>query len=238
MGELIDFVNWLNNHDKVRAIFDTKQRELLGKILAYLLPNLTRWTTHLVAAIRFAFLKAPIRAAILNQRDDIIKAQVGAEANARKRQALEEDAIYYCNLVESNAWWDKLQKTVIPDLEHICYLTNIAQSDHVRPDQFLLAVGGLFLHFHGFSARQKSAERGLGQRMCKRVEKRFKELDQVVFVLALVLNPFEKLSRFGDKAQIDVFKISTELIAVSALFDSFVLLAQKASPLFFSFSNA
>jgi hypothetical protein len=71
-----------------------------------------------------------------------------------------------------------------------------------------------------------------------RVEKRFKELDQVVFVLALVLNPFEKLSRFGDKAQIDVFKISTELIAVSALFDSFVLLAQKASPLFFSFSNA
>ncbi|KAJ7926541.1 ribonuclease H-like domain-containing protein [Mycena leptocephala] len=214
MGELIDFVNWLNNHDKVRAIFDTQQQEMFGKILPYLLPNLTRWTTHLVAAIRFAFLKAPIRAAILNHRDAIVKAQVGAETNARKRLALEEDAIYHCDLVESNAWWDKLQKIIIPDLDHICYLTNIAQSDHVHPDQFLLALVSLFLHFHGFSTRQKASERGLGQRMCKRIEKRFKELDQVVFVLALILNPFEKLSRFGDKAQIDVFKLSTELVTL------------------------
>ncbi|KAJ7202919.1 ribonuclease H-like domain-containing protein [Mycena pura] len=212
MGELIDFVNWLNSHDKVRAIFDTRQQVTVGKILAYLLPNLTRWTTHLVAAIRFDFLKIPIRAAILNDRDAIVKAQIGAETNPRKRQALEDDAVHYCDLVESNTWWDKLRNTVIPDLEHICYLTNIAQSDHVRPDQFLLALGGLFLHFHGFSGRTKSAERALGQRMCKRIEKRFKELDQVVFVLALILNPFEKLSRFGDKAHIDVFKISTELI--------------------------
>ncbi|KAJ7754674.1 ribonuclease H-like domain-containing protein [Mycena maculata] len=214
MGELIDFVNWLNSHDKVRAIFDTKQQEMFGKTLAYLLPNLTRWTTHLVAAIRFDFLKDPIRAAILNHRDAIVKAQVGAEANASRRLALEEDAIHHCELVESNAWWDKLRKTVIPDLEHICYLTNIAQSDHVRPDQFLLALPGLFLHFYGFSARPKPSERALGQRMCKRIEKRFKELDQVVFVLALILNPFERLSRFGDKAQIDIFKISTELVTL------------------------
>ncbi|KAF7342787.1 DUF659 domain-containing protein [Mycena sanguinolenta] len=215
MGELIDFVNWLNSHDKVRDIFDAKQQETFGKILAYLLPNLTRWTTHLIAAIRFEFLKGPIRAAILNHRDEIVKAQVGAETNPRKKQALEDDAIYHCELVESNAWWDKLQKNIIPDLEHICYLTNIAQSDHVRPDQFLLALAGLFLHFDGFSARSKLSDRRLGQHMCKRIEKRFKELDQVVFVLALVLNPFEKLSRFGDKAQIDVFKLSTEIVTVS-----------------------
>ncbi|KAK6977096.1 DUF659 domain-containing protein [Favolaschia claudopus] len=206
IGELIDFVNWLNSHDK--------QQEKLGKILAYLLPNLTRWTTHLVAALRFASLKTLIRAAILNHRDAIVQAQVGAETNARKRQALEDDAIYHCNLVESNAWWDKLQKIIIPDLEHICFLTNIAQSDHVRPDQFFLALAGLFLHFHGFSTRPTATERKLGQNMCKRIEKRFKELDQVVFVLALILNPFEKLSRFGDKAQIDVFKLSTELVTV------------------------
>jgi hypothetical protein len=220
MGELIDFVNWLNSHDKVRAIFDTKQQEMFGKVLAYLLPNLTRWTTHLVAAIRFDFLKAPIRAAILNHRDDIVKAQVGAETNARKRMALEDDAISHCNKVESNAWWDRLRKTVIPDLEHICYLTNISQSDHVRPDQFLLALAGLFLHFNGFSTREKAAERVLGQRMCKRIEKRFSELDQAVFVLALILNPFEKLSRFGDKAKIDVFKLSTELITVRVKYNS------------------
>ncbi|KAJ6569750.1 hypothetical protein DFH09DRAFT_1313540 [Mycena vulgaris] len=143
MGELIDFVNWLNNHDKVLAIFDTKQQEMFGKIFAYLLPNLT------------------LRTAILNHRDAIVKAQVGAEPNARKRLALEEGTIHHCDLVESNAWWDKLRKTVIPDLEPICYLINIAQSDHVRPDQFLLALGGLFLHFHGFSAHFGGDQLGL-----------------------------------------------------------------------------
>ncbi|KAJ7859016.1 hypothetical protein B0H14DRAFT_3446866 [Mycena olivaceomarginata] len=35
-----------------------------------------------------------------------------------------------------------------------------------------------------------------------------------VFVLALVLNPFQKLSRFGDKPNIDPFVLSTELIAL------------------------
>ncbi|KAJ7235969.1 hypothetical protein C8J57DRAFT_1248072 [Mycena rebaudengoi] len=134
------------------------------------------WTTHLVAAIQFEFLKGLICAIILNKQDKIIKAQVGVESNVCKRTALEEDAICYCEMVESHAWWDRLSKIIIPDLEHICYLTNIVQSDHIK--------------------------------------KHFKELDQVVFVLALVLNPFEKLSRFGDKAQIDVFKLSEELIKV------------------------
>ncbi|KAJ7235968.1 hypothetical protein C8J57DRAFT_1248071 [Mycena rebaudengoi] len=34
MGKLIDFVNWLNSHDKVR---DDKQQEMLSKTLAYLI---------------------------------------------------------------------------------------------------------------------------------------------------------------------------------------------------------
>ncbi|KAK7017310.1 DUF659 domain-containing protein [Favolaschia claudopus] len=206
IGELIDFVNWLNNHDKVRAIFDTQQQELSGKILAYILPNLTRWTTHLIAAIRFSLLKAPIRAAVLNHPDAIVKAQVGAETNARKKMALQDDAIHHCTVVESHAWWDRLQQTIIPDFEHICYLTNIAQSDH--------QVSSSISADSRLSTRSKASERGLGQRMCKHIEKRFKELDQVVFVLALILNPFERLSRFGDKAQIDVFKLSTELITL------------------------
>ncbi|KAJ7203635.1 ribonuclease H-like domain-containing protein [Mycena pura] len=211
IGELIDAVVWINSHDKVRAIFDERQQVTYGKTLAYLLPNLTRWTTHLVAAIRFDALKVPIRAAILNERDAIVAAQVGAERNTQKRKALEKDAEDHCNILEPNAWWDRLHKKIIPDLEHICYLTNISQSDSVRPDQFLLALAGLFLHFHGFSARETATERALGKRMCARIEKRWKELDQVVFLLALILNPFEGLSRFGPKAKINIFDLSTLL---------------------------
>ncbi|CAK5276915.1 unnamed protein product [Mycena citricolor] len=200
LGELIDVVNWINSHDKVRDIFDKEQEKANGKVLAYILPNLTRWTTHLIAAVQFEFLKAPIRAAILSRRDDIVAAQVGAETNTRKRLALEEDAISHCEMIESNGWWDRLKRSVIPDMEHICYLTNISQSDHVRPDQFLLALA--------------ATNRTLGKNMCARIEKRFKELDQPVFVFALILNPFERLERFGDDAKVDVFKLSTELVAL------------------------
>ncbi|KAJ7023602.1 ribonuclease H-like domain-containing protein [Mycena alexandri] len=213
MEELIEIVNWLNSKDKVREIFDQTQMTLAGKILAYILPNLTRWTTHLIAALRFDSLKNPIRHAVLNKRDEIIAAHIGAESNQRKRAEMREVALAHCAMLEPNAWWDELEK-IIPDLEHICYLTNIAQSDHVRPDQFLLALAGLFLHFAGFSARVLAEDRALGNRMCARIEKRFKELDQPVFVLALVLNPFQKLSRFGDMANIDQFVLSTELISL------------------------
>ncbi|KAJ6579999.1 hypothetical protein DFH09DRAFT_830369, partial [Mycena vulgaris] len=97
-----------------------------------------RWTTHLVAALRFFSLKTPICATILNKRDEIVAAHIGAKSNRRKHDEMREVALGHCATRESNTWWDELEK-IIPDLEHICYLTNIAQSDHVRPDQFLLS---------------------------------------------------------------------------------------------------
>ncbi|KAJ7664843.1 ribonuclease H-like domain-containing protein [Mycena rosella] len=192
MEELIEIVNWLNSKDKVRDIFDKTQLTSTGNILAYILPNLTRWTTHLIAALRFSSLKNPIRDAVLNKRDEIIAAHIGTESNRRKHEEMRDVALAHCATLEGHAWWDELDKIIL-NLEHICYLTNIAQSDHVRPDQFLLALAGLFLHFAGFSARASAED---------------------LFVLALVLNPFQKLSRFGDMENIDPFIVSTEFITL------------------------
>ncbi|KAJ7878122.1 hypothetical protein B0H14DRAFT_2567386 [Mycena olivaceomarginata] len=77
--ELIDFVHWLNSHDKIREIFYQRQVKVNehGTVYVYLVANLTRWTTHLVAFIRFRALKVPIRNAILTDRDDIIQARLG-----------------------------------------------------------------------------------------------------------------------------------------------------------------
>ncbi|KAJ7441166.1 hypothetical protein B0H11DRAFT_2204860 [Mycena galericulata] len=46
------------------------------------------------------------------------------------------------------------------------------------------------------------------QGMMARIEKRWAALDQPFFVLSLVLNPYESLARFGDKAGINVFFIA------------------------------
>jgi hypothetical protein len=52
-----DLISWINNHGKVRKMFDAAQEQIsvdrTGKpvVLAYLPANITRWTTHCVAFI-------------------------------------------------------------------------------------------------------------------------------------------------------------------------------------------
>ncbi|KAG6858187.1 hypothetical protein C0995_001975 [Termitomyces sp. Mi166 len=76
----------------------------------------------------------------------------------------------------------------------------------MRPDQVLLTFAGIFLYF------QKHSSPAVATGMAKRIEKRWKALDQPMFVLALVLNPFERLSRFGDKAAVSQFTLHTILL--------------------------
>ncbi|KAF8142876.1 hypothetical protein K438DRAFT_2111369 [Mycena galopus ATCC 62051] len=77
-------IGWINNHGKVRVIFDNAQRELspdrVGRILilAYLVANLTRWTTHCIAFLRLLILQEYLQFAVLRDRGAIIAAQVGA----------------------------------------------------------------------------------------------------------------------------------------------------------------
>jgi len=49
----------------------------------------------------------------------------------------------------------------------------------------------------------------------QRIEKRWKALDQPMFVLALILNPFEGISHFSEKAAISPFTLNTVLLEVS-----------------------
>ena len=53
--------------------------------------------------------------------------------------------------------------------------------------------------------------------MMKRIEKRWNALDQPMFVLAFVLNPFEEVSRFGEKAGLSQFTLNTLLLEVGEL---------------------
>ncbi|KAJ7751559.1 hypothetical protein DFH07DRAFT_774804 [Mycena maculata] len=48
--------------------------------------------------------------------------------------------------------------------------------------------------------------------MTKRLEKQWAALDQDLFILCLVLNPYECVSHFGDQAKIPVFTLSSVLM--------------------------
>jgi hypothetical protein len=219
-------INWIQNHDKVCKIFDSAQAELCKAkrpnvkaiILAYLVANLTRWTTHYVAFARLLVLKEPLKLAVMKHREAIIKAQVGAAQSTEKKR-LELEANEFCDIVEDELhFWNGL-KQVVGDLEPICYGTNLNQKDSTRPDQVLLTLIGIYCHF------KDHPESEVCEEMMRCVEKRWKDCDQPVFLLALILNPFEVLSCFGPKANFNQFKCLDLVITVS----SFVLSIEHSS---------
>ncbi|KAF5347675.1 hypothetical protein D9758_014844 [Tetrapyrgos nigripes] len=199
--EATDLVGWINNHGRIRDIFNQVQSSQTNKILAYLVANLTRWTTHVISFHRLEELKKPLRVASLSHRDNIIAAQVGAEKNAREVQELTAAATRQLDPIDNNQFWSQLS-TVVEDLEPICYATNICQSDHAGPDVVLLAFVGVFLHFKNHSDRHLSLE------MTKRLERRWKSFDQNLMIGVLILNPYERLDRFGPNANANAFSIN------------------------------
>ncbi|KAJ7915879.1 hypothetical protein B0H13DRAFT_2452234, partial [Mycena leptocephala] len=97
-------------------------------------------------------------------------------------------------------------ETVAQDIEPICYITNINQSDRTRADQVLLGFAGVFLHF------KRHSDVNISTGMMARIEKRWAALDQPMFVFCVILNPYERLDRFGPRAGTDAFNLSTALV--------------------------
>ncbi|KAJ6624745.1 ribonuclease H-like domain-containing protein [Mycena sp. CBHHK59/15] len=204
-------ISWINNHGKVRKIFDACQRIIsqdrnAGRIivLAYLVANLTRWTTHFVAFCRLFLLRSALQLGVLQNRSAIIAAEVGA-ATSTEGERLKEDAEHFCALIEDTTFWNGLE-AVLGDLEPICLGTNINQKDSTRLDQVLLTIEGIFLRF------TDHPEPDVKKAMLIRLEKRWKDCDQPAFLVALILNPFEKLSCFGPNANLNQFKCLNLLI--------------------------
>ena len=175
-------------------------------VLAYLVANLTRWTTHCIAFIRLLRVQDALKLEVMRHRSGLIKAQVGA-ATSSEKQRLTDDAEKHCKIIEDAGFWQGLEH-VVGDIEPICYGTNINQKDSTRADQVLLTIVGMYLHFCAHPIDNVAAG------MTKRLEKCWKDCDQPLFLLALILNPFEGLSRFGDQAGLNHFKCNSLLISV------------------------
>ncbi|KAJ6552527.1 hypothetical protein B0H10DRAFT_1968382 [Mycena sp. CBHHK59/15] len=173
-------IGWINNHGKVRKIFDRAQQTIsldrLGcvLILAYLIANLTRWTTHCIAFMRVFRLQDALQFAVMQSRSAIIAAQVGAAKGAEK-DAFTAEADKFCNLLM------------------------IQHSDLTRADQVLLSLVGMFLRM------VDHPEPEVASGMTARLERRWKDCDQPLFLLTLILNPFEQLSCFSPKAALNHF---------------------------------
>ena len=67
--EATGLIGWVLNHGRVWSIFDETQAEFSippGKVLAFLMTNMTHWTTHFVAFDHLSDLKDPMRRAVIS----------------------------------------------------------------------------------------------------------------------------------------------------------------------------
>lgn len=170
---------------------------------------MTRWTTHLLAFNRLNELKQPLRTAAITRRQDIIDGQVGAEKNFRAASELQSAAEAQLDLLEDSDFWRRLS-TVVEDLEPIAYTTNICQSDSARADIVLLSFVGMFLHFKNLPPVRAS----ISKAMVARLERRWAGFDQSMMVTALILNPYERLDRFGPDAAANILNINATVVEV------------------------
>ena len=118
------------------AIFDEEQARIslsnrgYSLVLAYLMANLTRWTSHCVSFIRLLSIQDALKSAVYAKRALIVKAEVGA-AKSTEAVCLTADAEAHCSLIIDLTFWNGLEQ-VVGDIEPICYGTNINQKNSTR----------------------------------------------------------------------------------------------------------
>ena len=68
---MTSLIGWINNHGKVHKMFDSAQAQIsldcISKsiTLAYLVANITRWTTHCVAFIRLLHVQDALKLEVM-----------------------------------------------------------------------------------------------------------------------------------------------------------------------------
>ncbi|KAJ6628542.1 hypothetical protein B0H10DRAFT_1940380 [Mycena sp. CBHHK59/15] len=185
-------IGWLNNHGKVRKIFDESQATVSQDRNAARSLFLLTWSLispagpPILSLFRVSLPSASASACCPPEKTAIIAAEVGA-AVSTETERLSSDANKFCTLIEDTTFWSGLEM-VLGDLEPICLGTNINQKDSTCLDQVLLTIAGIFLRFVDHPEPEPA------------------------FLLTLILNPFEKLSCFGPNTNLNQFKCRNLLI--------------------------
>ncbi|KAK7689437.1 hypothetical protein QCA50_007229 [Cerrena zonata] len=186
MDQALEVVKWFNNHGRPLGMLREAQKAHYGSILALILPALTRWTSHYLAVTRLLDLEEAIRILVLTSRARLVQA-VGDKADAiRKAEEI-------MDILSQPHFWDCL-KTIKKHLEPLAIAANITQANNARLDVVLLTLGHLYMVF---SDVHLAIEPVLRQKVLDSLERRWAKIDQDVFLMAVVLNPYVRLDRFN-----------------------------------------
>ncbi|KAH7869208.1 ribonuclease H-like domain-containing protein, partial [Lentinula edodes] len=184
-SQAIEVIKWWNNHNKAHDLLKAQQLTISMKVLQLILPVITRWTAHYCSLRRVEHLERAIRGCVGAHFEQLLLA--GGNRADQKQKA--EEVMAYC---QSPVFWLNL-KRIVRHLEPLAIAANILQGDSVRFDHVLLTLGNLYRIFGNLPIEDHE----VSHHMQTVFERRWKNCDQELFILAVFFNPYIRSKCFN-----------------------------------------
>jgi hypothetical protein len=202
MDDALDVVKWFNSHSRALGILQAEQADRGEAMLCLILPALTRWTSHYLSARRLLQLRNHLQVIALRRREEL-----RLVAGARREDTEKADRII--GLITQDAFWSRVERyvnspcnaatvltslfSVRDHLEPLAVAANATQADNARLDVVLLTLGNLYRIFS-----KPKYDIAIRSRIHSSLEKRWSKVDQPVFLLAIIFNPYLRGDCFRD----------------------------------------
>jgi hypothetical protein len=104
--QAVEVVKWFNNHSRALGLLRQEQVITYHKVLALILPVITRWTAHYLSSRRLLEVSTAIRACGLRHKETLLLC-AGPKAEARAK------ATSVIAITQDNVFWTRLAKYVL-----------------------------------------------------------------------------------------------------------------------------
>jgi hypothetical protein len=106
--QALELIKWTRNHSRALGIVSREQFQTYNKILALILPVITRWTAHYLSLSRLLQVEAPLKASWMKYKQELIEC-AGPKADARAK------AESIGAIVDDPQFWMRIKKYVVFD---------------------------------------------------------------------------------------------------------------------------
>ncbi|KAG1719464.1 uncharacterized protein EDB91DRAFT_1065639 [Suillus paluster] len=194
-----ELITWLCSKTCVLAILHEIQMATIGKTLTVLRAVLTHWMSHYLAYRRLLELRPALKLLVTKHEAHLIS---GGDACSRRKTQTAIVTIKNAMFWHALAWYgSKINVKIRTNalcrwktlLEPISLMTNVHQAAQARPENVAISFG--FLHFC-YSKIDNSTDLAARTAVLASVERRWEQCDQEVFIAAIIVNPFYKVSPF------------------------------------------
>ncbi|KAI5898768.1 uncharacterized protein SCHCODRAFT_02173469 [Schizophyllum commune H4-8] len=196
-----ELITWLRSKSLLLGLI--RQFQLDAKpppptVLTIIRACLTRWTSHYLAFSRLLQLRKVIENVIAKDKYDA--EQLGGKSCIIKgKKEAKEKAKKMIALINSGEFWhDVLRMTVMT--EPLAIASNITQSTHCTLDSVLLTLGRLVILYN--SQKMQETDAHGSKAIIASIETRWSKCDQIVFIIAIILNPFYRTAPFCSRMTI------------------------------------